>query len=99
MNTTQKFPLLRKVHKALGLADQRIEELINRIQEWLLDDAQAAAGESEFPYHLREDFLSPAELNFYRVLLTAVVGWCFQPSASIGASRNDWCDNPYKPDT
>jgi hypothetical protein len=27
------------------------------------------------PYHIRDDFLSPAELNFYRVLCTATGDW------------------------
>lgn len=51
------------------------KELIGRIQGWLLDD-QAPKGEPvRYPYQMRDDFLSPAELNFYRVLQTAVSGW------------------------
>ena len=38
MSTQQRFSLLRKILKALGLSDDRIEELISRIQEWLLDN-------------------------------------------------------------
>ena len=33
-----------------------------------------AAGKSDLPYRLRDDFLSPAELAFYRVLTQAVGG-------------------------
>jgi len=32
-------------------------------------------GSGHYPYHLRDDFLSPAELTFYRVLQTAVSDW------------------------
>jgi hypothetical protein len=38
MSTQQRFTLLRKLLKALGLPDERIEELITRIEEWLLDE-------------------------------------------------------------
>jgi hypothetical protein len=75
MSTQQRFTLLRKLLKALGLSDDRIDELITRIQEWLLDDQTEKEGAPQFPYHLRDDFLSPAELNFYRVLQTAVSDW------------------------
>lgn len=75
MSTQQRFTLLRKLLKALGLSEDRIEELVSRIQEWLLNDQEEKTGTSQFPYHLRDDFLSPAELNFYRVLQTAVSDW------------------------
>ncbi len=75
MSAQQKFSLLRKVLKALGLSEARIDELIARIQEWMLDDQAKKASAPQYPYHLRDDFLSPAELNFYRVLDTAVSDW------------------------
>lgn len=84
MNLPDRFSLLRKLLQALGLSEERTEELINRIQEWLQDD-QTISGELEqhtdvvesvtYPYHIRDDFLSVAELNFYRVLQTAVTDW------------------------
>jgi hypothetical protein len=70
-----KFALLRKILKALGLSDERAEEIVGRIQEWLLDDKATQAGQTQFPYRLRDDFLSPAELTFYRVLQSAASGW------------------------
>ena len=37
------------------------------------------------PYRIRDDFLSPAELNFYRVLRTAVGDWAvICPKVSLG---------------
>ncbi|HID54582.1 MAG TPA: hypothetical protein EYP41_21405 [Anaerolineae bacterium] len=75
MSTQKRFALLQRILKTLGLSDDRIEELITHIQEWLLDDQAEKADTPRYPYHLRDDFLSPAELNFYRVLRTAVSDW------------------------
>ena len=75
MSESRAFSSLRKILKLIGLSEKRIDELISRIQEWLLDDQAEKAGEVQYPYHLRDDFLSPAELNFYRVLQTAVSNW------------------------
>lgn len=75
MSAQQRFTLLRKLLQALGLSEARVEELVSRIQEWLMDEQAEKAGAVLYPYHLRDDFLSPAELNFYRVLQTAVSGW------------------------
>lgn len=75
MSNEQRFTLLRKFLKALGLSDARIEELIGRIQEWLADDQAEKAGADHYPYYLRDDFLSLAELNFYRVLVTVTADW------------------------
>ena len=75
MSEQKKFAVLRKVLGAIGLSQNRIDELIARIQEWLSEDQIEKAGVVQYPYHLRDDFLSPAELNFYRVLQTAVSDW------------------------
>lgn len=75
MDAQHRFKLLRKLLKALGLSEDRIDELITKIQEWLLVDQTEKEGSQQFPYHLRDDFLSPAELNFYRVLQTAISDW------------------------
>jgi hypothetical protein len=41
--------------------------------------------EATWPYHVRDDFLSPAELNFYRVLCTATGDWAvICPKVSLG---------------
>lgn len=75
VNESRKFSSLRTILKLLGLSEKRIEELISRIQEWLLDEQAEKVRGIRYPYHLRDDFLSPAELNFYRVLQTAVADW------------------------
>ena len=79
MKEKQKFTLLRKILKALGISDDRIEEIIDRIQQWLLDDQLEEQDQKkkapQYPYHLRDDFLSAAELSFFRVLQVAVADW------------------------
>jgi hypothetical protein len=39
------------------------------------DEPRQAKGERRYPYRLRDDFLSPAELSFFRVLQVAADGW------------------------
>jgi hypothetical protein len=73
-NESKQYTLLRKLLKAIGLSAERIDELIAIIQSWLAANQESPA-EPQFPYHLRDRFLSPAELNFYRVLQTAVSEW------------------------
>lgn len=96
MSESKQYTLLRKILKALGLSPARIDELVAIIQSWLADEAEE---EPQFPYHLRDDFLSPAELNFYRVLQTAVSDWaliCPKVNlgdlffASAGERRKNW---------
>ena len=75
-----KFSLLRKALTLLGFPQDRVDEIIGRIQEWLAED-EAAAQEGgkrpafSYPYRRAGPFLSPAELAFYRALLPATAGW------------------------
>jgi hypothetical protein len=48
--STDKFPLLRKILKAIGLSDERIDELIGWIQTWLQDNEERKTGEVKYPY-------------------------------------------------
>ena len=79
MVTTDKFSLLRKLLRALGLSEERVEELVAWIEEWLSGEGDEAAGEAptpiQYPYRLRDDFLTAAELAFYRALQPAVHEW------------------------
>ena len=83
--TTDKFSLLRKILKAIGLSEERINELISWIQTWLQDDKEQKGGRVKYPYHLRDDFLSPAEQNFFRVLRSVTADWALiAPKVSLG---------------
>jgi hypothetical protein len=70
----KQYTLLRKLLQALGLSAERVDDLIAIIQSWLTTD-EAGQAEPQFPYHIRDNFLSPAELYFYQVLQTAVSDW------------------------
>lgn len=79
-----KFTVLRKILKAIGLSEERVNELITTIESWLSDDKEAPAS-PQFPYRLRDDFLSPAEQNFFLVLKATVSTWALIcPKVSLG---------------
>ena len=73
MRDDQQPGCLGSIKTALGLAprtDARTEE---------------ARDAEPLPYHLRDDFLSPGELNFYRVLRAAAGDWAvICPKVSLG---------------
>jgi hypothetical protein len=66
----EKFSLLRTILRTIGLSDEAIEDIIDRIAAFLSPKSDKA--ELEFPYALRDDFLSAAELSFCMVLRTVV---------------------------
>jgi len=67
-----KFSLLRKVLGAIGLSPEATDDIIDRITDFLSDKEDKSPEEPKYPYVLSENFLSPAEHNFFRVLKTAV---------------------------
>lgn len=81
-----KFTVLRKILKAIGISEERINELLATIESWLSDDNDKEAPTSpQFPYRLRDDFLSPAEQNFFLVLKATVSDWALIcPKVSLG---------------
>jgi len=79
-----KFALVKRVLRALGLSEERVEELIGWIQTWLQDDDEVKSGQVQFPYHLRQDFLTAAEQNFFRILHQAAGDWALiAPKVSL----------------
>jgi predicted RNA-binding Zn-ribbon protein involved in translation (DUF1610 family) len=67
-----RFPLLRKVLKAIGLPAEAVDDIVERILDWLSTKDTPVVGFSALPFKLRDDFLSPAEVSFYQILRTAV---------------------------
>src|SRR5262245_38787535 len=62
----------------LGLSPQAIENVVTFISDLLSEESKdpaTAASQPEFPYRLRDNFLSPAELSFFSVM-QGVVGDC-----------------------
>lgn len=74
MASESKFGMLRKLLGFLGLSPQAIDDVVNFIVDLLSGEAkgEGQVSKPEFPYHLRDHFLSPAEFSFF-VVLKAVV--------------------------
>jgi hypothetical protein len=71
MTSENKFGMLRKLLRALGLSQQSADDVVNFIVDLLAGDGKNDSDKGknpEFPYHLRDKFLSPAELSFFNVL-------------------------------
>ncbi len=68
MQSQQKFSLLRSVLHAFGLPPEDVDKIVSRIVNILSGGGGRAARLHDFPYFLRDNFLSPAEQSFYLVL-------------------------------
>lgn len=76
---------MKKLSQLLSYLIARLKALIAWLQAQATETAVTPPGQTQFPYHLREYFLSPAELNFYRVLHTAVADWAvIAPKVRLG---------------
>ncbi|NJK80604.1 MAG: DUF2726 domain-containing protein [Chloroflexaceae bacterium] len=76
MSSENKFGVLRKLLEVLGLSQQSTDDVVNFIVDLLAGERKGSTGDvaPEFPYHLRDHFLSPAELHFYSVMRTMING-------------------------
>jgi len=68
MKSQNKFSLLKSILRALGLSPDAIDDIVGRIADFLSEMGREPTDKVEFPYLLRDDFLSRAELSFYLVL-------------------------------
>lgn len=71
MQPQNEFSLLRSILRALGLSQEAADDIVDRVLDFLSGN-DAEKEKASYPYALRDDFLSPAELNFYRVLASVV---------------------------
>jgi hypothetical protein len=77
MSSEKKFGLLRNMLRTIGLSQQSADQVVDFIVDLLAGEDKGdgtVVPSAEFPYHLRDNFLSPAELSFYGVLRTAING-------------------------
>ena len=87
-----KYIVIRKLLKALGLADESIEDVIQWIEDLLLGKGKKEL--TEFPYKTRDDFLSPAEQSFYLTLRGCVSEWAdVCPKVNLGDLFYATCKN------
>lgn len=68
MQSQQKFSLLRSVLHAFSLQPEDVDKIVSRIVNILSGGRGRTARLHDFPYFLRDNFLSPAEQSFYLVL-------------------------------
>lgn len=68
----EKFSIIRGPLKFLGLSDEAVDKTIDFISELLFEKDEKPSS-IEHPYHLLDEFISPAELSFF-LNLKAVVG-------------------------
>jgi len=75
MANEKKFKILRGLLRAIGLSEKAVDEVINTIVRLLAGDNKGSDNEKhlkDFPYTLQKYFLSPAELNFFKILRNVV---------------------------
>lgn len=73
MAPDKKFSLLRRMLQALGLSQEAADDIVNWIVDLLAGEAKSSSAQAaQFPYILREHFLTPAELNFFKTLQKVV---------------------------
>lgn len=70
MESQKKFGILRKILQTIGLSQSATDDAVNLIVDLLAGEDKNPAKQDylNFPYHLRDNFLSPAELDFYKLL-------------------------------
>jgi hypothetical protein len=71
MPANEKFGLLRNILKTFGLSAEAIDDITDRISDFL-SEKEPKAHVVVYPYHLRDDFVSKAEHNFYMVVRSIV---------------------------
>ena len=69
--SNEKFSIIRGPLKFLGLSDEAIDKTIDFISD-LLFEKDEKSSKIEYPYHLVDEFISAAELNFFFNLKTAI---------------------------
>jgi predicted RNA-binding Zn-ribbon protein involved in translation (DUF1610 family) len=70
--TNERLSFIRTPLKLLGLSDEAIDKVIDFISD-LLFEKEEKSSKTEHPYHQVDEFISPAELNFF-FNLKSVVG-------------------------
>ncbi len=90
------FSLIRRILIALGLSHEAVDDIIDRIVDFLSDSKEKDA-QIEYPYLVRDDFLTPAEQNFFLVLKSAVSDWALAcPKVALGDLFYAKSDDPSK---
>jgi hypothetical protein len=70
--SSEKFSLIRGILSKLGLSKEAVDDVVDLISDFLGSKEEKPKTAIEFPYHLRDAFLSNAEISFYHVVRTVV---------------------------
>ncbi len=95
-HSQDNFSLIRRILRALGLSPEAVDDIIDRIVDFL-SESKEKDRQIEYPYSVRDDFLTPAEQNFFLVLKSAVSDWALVcPKVALGDLFYAKCDDPSK---
>lgn len=84
MAPQDNFGLLRTILRALGLSPEAVDDIVSRILD-LLGSRDHKSAPADYPYQLRDEFLSPAEQSFCLVLRAATIDWAtICPKVGLG---------------
>ncbi len=75
MSSDKRFGMLRGLLRALGLSQESADDIVNWIVDLLAGEGKGdtvSVNAVEFPYQLRDNFLTAAELSFFEVLREVV---------------------------
>lgn len=68
MASQEKFSFIRTVLQKIGLSKDAVDDVVDLISDFLSGKEEQPDAPPEFPYHMRDSFLSNAEISFYHVL-------------------------------
>ena len=92
MSESTKFVIIRKLLKTLGLSDDSIDDVIQWIEDLLSGRERKEL--TDYPFKLRDDFLSPAERSFYLTLQGCISDWAdVCPKVNLGDVFYATCKN------
>ena len=70
---TQQIPYSSPITDHLGLSAEAIDDIVERIEDFLsIKRDEKTPGKPEYPYFVRDHFISPAEHSFFVVLKSIV---------------------------
>ena len=72
MQSQNSFSLLRRILTTLGLSKEAVDDIIERIVDFLYTKEEKSTAKPEYPYFVRDHLLSPAEHSFFMVLKSVV---------------------------
>jgi hypothetical protein len=72
MQSQHIFSLLRRILTTLGLSSEAVDDIVERIEDFLSVKDDKFPVELDYPYSVKDHFLSPAEHSFFMVLKSVV---------------------------